>query len=62
MEKVKITLIRDFEMPGKTIPAGTELEVTKDRAQNFMDAGFVASKKEKKKASKKIEKAAIDKN
>tara|TARA_R100001015_G_C4576229_1_gene133467 strand:+ start:119 stop:304 length:186 start_codon:yes stop_codon:yes gene_type:complete len=61
MEKVKVTLIRDFVMPGKTLLKGTELEITADRVQNFIDTGLIAGKKEKKKAANKIEKAAIDK-
>ena len=60
MEKVKVTLIRDFVMPGKTLSKGTELEITADRVQNFIETGLIAGKKEKKKAANKIEKAALD--
>lgn len=64
METIKITLIKDFVMPGKTIAAGTEMEITQDRLQNFIDAGLVAGKKvkkEKKAKAAKIETAVIDK-
>ena len=49
MEKVKVTLIRDFVMPGKTLSKGTELEITADRVQNFIDTGLIAGKKRKRK-------------
>jgi len=60
MKRVKITLIKDFVLPGKTIEAGREIEISEDRLANFRECGLIEGKAKPKKKAAKIEKATFE--
>jgi hypothetical protein len=59
MEKVKVTLIRDYVFPGKTIKKGSEIEVMKERLESLKKAGLIEDTDKKAKRQIKTEKASL---
>tara|TARA_S200002703_G_scaffold150678_1_gene149293 strand:+ start:1232 stop:1429 length:198 start_codon:yes stop_codon:yes gene_type:complete len=57
--KLKVTLIRDFVFPGKTIKKGTEIEITEDRVPGMVKAGLIEGTEKKEKRKVKTEKASL---
>ncbi len=55
----KVTLIRDFGFPGKTIKKGTEIEITEDRIPGMVKAGLIDGPGKKEKRKVKTEKASL---
>lgn len=56
---MKVTLIRDFVFPGKTIKKGTEIEITEDRKEGMIKAGLIEGEVKKEKRKVKTEKASL---
>lgn len=59
MEKVKVTLIRDYVFPGKTIKKGSEIEVMEERLESLKKAGLIEDTDKKAKRQIKTEKASL---
>ncbi len=57
--KVKVTLIRDYKFPGKTIKKGSEIEVEENRLEALKKAGLIEDKNKKAKRQLKTEKASL---
>jgi hypothetical protein len=57
--KKKVTLIRDYVFPGKTIKKGSEIEVTEDRIASLIKAGLIEGDNKKSKRKLKTEKASL---
>tara|TARA_R110002020_G_scaffold154529_9_gene334428 strand:- start:220 stop:417 length:198 start_codon:yes stop_codon:yes gene_type:complete len=56
---LKVTLIRDFVFPGKTIKKGSEIEITEDRVASMVKAGLIAGTDKKERRKIKTEKASL---
>lgn len=57
--KVKVTLIRDFVLPGKTIKKGSEIEVTQDRLVSLIKSKLIEDPNKKAKRQIKAETASL---
>ncbi len=59
MKNVKVTLIRDYVFPGKTIKKGSEIEVMSERLESLKKAGLIEDTDKKAKRQIKTEKASL---
>tara|TARA_R110000796_G_scaffold67995_2_gene155971 strand:- start:1305 stop:1505 length:201 start_codon:yes stop_codon:yes gene_type:complete len=59
MKNVKVTLIRDYVFPGKTIKKGSEIEVMQERLESLKKAGLIEDTDKKEKRQIKTEKASL---
>ncbi len=58
MAKIKVILTKDFVLPGKKYKAGTEIEVTEERAKHWEQVGLIGGDKKSKRSKK--EKASFE--